>query len=83
MSPLAFHGEPPTGQSEEPARRDGPVALKPGRNGPLLVTGSVEVVSCTGRTIARMSKAAFCRCGHSSNKPFCDGTHARVGFKSE
>lgn len=76
-------GEPATAESGELARRDGPVELKPARNGPLLVNGSLEVVSGTGRTIARMSKAAFCRCGHSSNKPFCDGTHSRVGFKAD
>jgi CDGSH-type Zn-finger protein len=30
-----------------------------------------------------VTKVAFCRCGQSSNKPFCDGTHAKVGFRSE
>jgi CDGSH-type Zn-finger protein len=32
--------------------------------------------------VARMQAARFCRCGHSNTKPFCDGAHAKVGFKS-
>jgi CDGSH-type Zn-finger protein len=40
-------------------------------------------VSGTGRTINRVTKAVLCRCGHSANKPYCDGSHTRVGFKSE
>ena len=52
-------------------------------NGPLLVSGNLEVVSGTGRTINRVTKTVLCRCGNSANKPYCDGSHARVGFKSE
>lgn len=40
-------------------------------------------VEFLGRTVDRVTKAALCRCGQSSNKPFCDGTHTRVGFKAE
>ena len=76
-------GEPLTKESEPLATRNGPLKVTPTKNGPLLVEGSVEVCAGTGRTINRMTKAAFCRCGQSANKPYCDGTHARVGFVSE
>ena len=38
--------------------------------------------SGTGRVVARVQSARLCRCGGSNNKPFCDGTHARIGFRS-
>ncbi len=47
-----------------------------------MVRGHMEVISGGGRVVARMNAARFCRCGHSQNKPFCDGTHAKIGFKS-
>lgn len=48
-------------------------------NGPILINGEVKL-SYKGETITR-NNAALCRCGHSSNKPFCDGTHRSVDFK--
>ncbi len=56
--------------------------MTPLENGPLLVTGNLEIVSGTGRTINRVRKTALCRCGQSANKPYCDGSHTRVGFRS-
>jgi len=50
---------------------------------PLMVRGNVEIISGTGRVVARQQAVRFCRCGHSNTKPFCDGSHAKVGFKSE
>ena len=50
--------------------------------GPLRVAGPVEVVTGTGKTVNRVTGAAFCRCGQSANKPYCDGSHARVGFQA-
>lgn len=76
-------GEPATAESQPLAERGGRLRLKLARNGPLLFEGNLEVVSGTGRTIHRVTKAALCRCGQSSNKPYCDGTHAKVGFTSE
>jgi len=75
-------GEPATGDTTALAVRNGPVDVSPSPNGPLLVTGNVEVVSGTGRTIRKATKLALCRCGQSSNKPYCDGTHAKVGFSA-
>ncbi|HEY1451929.1 MAG TPA: CDGSH iron-sulfur domain-containing protein [Roseiarcus sp.] len=73
-------GEPPASSSAPLAKRDGALTITPYQNGPLGVAGAVEVISGTGRTIDRVEKTALCRCGHSGRKPFCDGTHARVGF---
>ncbi len=76
-------GEPATQDSPPLAQRNGPLSVTPQPNGPLLVSGNLEVVSGTGRTVLRTRKAAFCRCGASANKPFCDGSHAHVGFRSD
>lgn len=79
---FAATGEPVTKPSEPLARRNGPVAIDPAEDGPLFVTGALEIVSGTGRTIDRCTKAALCRCGGSANKPFCDGTHKTNGFRA-
>jgi len=44
-------------------------------NGPLLVKGEIIVVHKDGTTEVRPENTAFCRCGHSKNKPYCDGAH--------
>jgi CDGSH-type Zn-finger protein/uncharacterized Fe-S cluster protein YjdI len=77
---FAATGEPPTNTSASLAKRDGVLSITPYPNGPLGVAGAVEIITGTGRTIDRVEKTALCRCGHSARKPFCDGTHARVGF---
>ncbi len=51
-------------------------------DGPLLVRGSLTVAAADGK-VSRGDKGALCRCGASSTKPFCDGTHRRSGFKSD
>jgi CDGSH-type Zn-finger protein/uncharacterized Fe-S cluster protein YjdI len=76
-------GEPVTAPSEPLAVRDGPLAVKATRNGPLEVRGNMEIVSGTGRTIARLTKTWLCRCGGSKNKPYCDGTHRTIGFTAD
>jgi len=62
--------------------RDGVLAIDPEPNGPLSVQGNLEIISGTGRVVARVVSARLCRCGGSSSKPFCDGTHAKIGFVS-
>jgi CDGSH-type Zn-finger protein len=62
--------------------RDGPLAIDPLTDGPLQVRGNMEIISGTGRVVARVEQARLCRCGASNNKPFCDGSHVRVGFRS-
>ena len=73
-------GEPTTAASAALAKRDGALTITPYPNGPLGVAGPVEIVSGTGRTVNRVERTALCRCGHSANKPYCDGAHAKVGF---
>ena len=59
---------------------DGPLRVRPSRRGPLLLSGVLEIRSADLATHARIQNPALCRCGHSGQKPFCDGTHHDVGF---
>ena len=80
---FAATGEPPTGDKTDMlAVRDGPVEIAPQPDGPLMLKGNLEIVSGTGRVVARVEKAFLCRCGQSANKPFCDGAHKKIGFKT-
>lgn len=68
--------------------------VKIAQNGPYLVYGHIPLAIETigtnpegdsltwepGRSITAGETYALCRCGQSSTKPFCDGTHARIGF---
>ncbi len=49
-------------------------------SGPIWVRGGVPVVSADGITYEVRNRVTLCRCGESRNKPFCDGTHAEIGF---
>lgn len=79
---FAATGEPVSGATDMLAVRDGPLAIDPQTDGPLAVRGNLEITSGTGRVVARVTAARLCRCGGSAQKPFCDGTHARIGFRS-
>ena len=50
-------------------------------NGPLLVYGNLTVKDADGKTTQKNKVTAFCRCGASSNKPYCDGTHRKINFQ--
>ena len=56
-------------------RNDGPLRLE--GEGLSVLDAEGKPFGLAGRTVL-----SLCRCGHSENKPFCDGSHARVGFKS-
>ncbi len=75
-------GEPPTGKADMLSVRDGPLAIDLQTDGPLKVRGNLEITAGTGRVVARVQTAMLCRCGGSKNKPFCDGSHVKNGFKS-
>ena len=49
-------------------------------NGPLICTGTIKVVTAEGKEVIKENRTAFCRCGHSTNKPYCDGKHKVEGF---
>ena len=51
-------------------------------NGPLLVYGTLKVTHKDGSVEMKNKTTVFCRCGQSANKPYCDGTHVKVGFKA-
>lgn len=58
-------------------------SITPLHNGPYLVRGEVKIVDPEGNEFqAKAGTVALCRCGASASKPFCDGSHVRVGFKS-
>lgn len=50
-------------------------------NGPLLVYGNVTIKDTNGNLTKKHNVTAFCRCGASGNKPFCDGSHKKIGFE--
>lgn len=67
------------GAAARPVPRE--LEVTPMPDGPLLVRGPIRVVQADRRT-EDLPRAAFCRCGHSKNKPFCDGTHQEIGFRA-
>ena len=58
------------------------ITIRP--NGPYLVEGDVELVDVNGNKIDTTGRPriALCRCGASVTKPFCDGTHSKIGFQA-
>ena len=79
---FAASGEPASGATDMLPVRDGVLAIDPQPDGPLQVRGNLEITSGTGRVVARVTGARLCRCGGSAAKPFCDGSHAKIGFRS-
>jgi CDGSH-type Zn-finger protein/uncharacterized Fe-S cluster protein YjdI len=71
------------------AESGGPTATKDGLsltaslNGPLLAEGAFILRGAGGQGQYQATNGELCRCGGSGNKPFCDGTHQRIGFRSE
>ena len=50
-------------------------------NGPLLIYGNLKVKDKAGNESLKSQTTAFCRCGASGNKPYCDGSHVQVAFE--
>ena len=62
-----------------------PTRVQVRNNGPLRLEGDFEIVDAADSVFGLAGRTAIslCRCGHSESKPFCDGSHGRVGFQSE
>ena len=56
------------------------VTIKIKENGPYIVQGEFTLVDANGNPVPAQ-KTALCRCGGSTTKPFCDGTHSKIGFQ--
>lgn len=68
------------GQTEQ---RSGEVSIEVTPNGPVLVKGSVRLKIGDGEEQPEQRVIALCRCGASEKKPYCDGSHVRIGFRAE
>ena len=72
-------------KSDEESTAEAPAAevtnIQVTENGPLLCQGTVDVTMADGTVVREEKMTAFCRCGASSNKPYCDGAHNKVGFQ--
>ena len=61
----------------------GDVRIKALKNGPLEVAGPIDLADAAGTAIPAGDDPIYlCRCGQSANKPFCDGSHKKVGFQA-
>ncbi len=59
------------------------VSIRSLKNGPYLVQGQIELLDTEGnKVMAEKETIALCRCGASTNKPFCDGMHSKIGFQA-
>ncbi len=76
----ALHFERFDGGPQEPAPEETTIDARP--NGPLHVRGRVRITGPGGQPIREDTRVALCRCGASENKPFCDGSHRRIGFRT-
>jgi CDGSH-type Zn-finger protein/ferredoxin/uncharacterized Fe-S cluster protein YjdI len=80
---IAFSASDESGITVTTAETDGGLLrIFPATNGPCIVEGSFTLVGHDGLARAACGpRVAFCRCGHSRNKPFCDGSHVKAGFQ--
>ena len=74
----ALHYHRTDGGLQEQAEPE--MRVTPWRNGPLVLRGRIRIYDREGRLLREDTRVALCRCGASANKPFCDGSHERVGF---
>jgi uncharacterized Fe-S cluster protein YjdI/CDGSH-type Zn-finger protein len=68
------------GPQEQPPTE---ATIEPRPNGPLFIRGRVRIRDADGNVIREDTRLALCRCGASGNKPFCDGSHRRIGFRTD
>ena len=58
------------------------VTIEARPNGPYVITGAIELRDTNGNVIQTEARTVLCRCGASTKKPFCDGTHSKIGFQA-
>ncbi len=68
---------------ENVAKTNDPTQVNVIPNGPLMVKGALHFTDKAGNQQMKDGVSAFCRCGASGNKPFCDGSHKKIEFKDE
>jgi uncharacterized Fe-S cluster protein YjdI/CDGSH-type Zn-finger protein len=76
----ALHFRRLDGGPQEPVPEETTVQERP--NGPLFVRGNVRIFDQDHALVRQDTRVALCRCGASANKPFCDGSHRRVRFRT-
>lgn len=76
-------GEPPLRAIDPLPTREGELRVVPRRDGPLEISGPLELCAGTGRVFHRDTAVRLCRCGQSKTKPFCDLSHLAAGFVAE
>jgi uncharacterized Fe-S cluster protein YjdI/CDGSH-type Zn-finger protein len=76
----ALHFRRKDGGSAEPVPVEPTIVVS--TDGPLLVRGDVTVADQDGAVFRRDTRLALCRCGQSAQRPFCDNTHRRIGFRA-
>ena len=68
------------GEDTKAASQSDSISVSLIENGPLMVSGTLEIAYPDGSKVERKRNTAFCRCGASTDKPFCDGSHKNIGF---
>jgi CDGSH-type Zn-finger protein len=58
------------------------VTIEARPNGPYIVNGAIELRDTNGNVLPTQARTVLCRCGASTKKPFCDGTHSKIGFQA-
>jgi CDGSH-type Zn-finger protein len=71
-----------TDEAPAPPGADDGVSVEVRQNGPIVITGTVTVTLADGSVQETSERVFLCRCGGSSNKPYCDGTHKHNGFRA-
>lgn len=68
-------------RADQPVQTEVETIVEVTPNGPLMVYGNIKVKDAAGNETMKHKVTAFCRCGGSGNKPYCDGTHGKIDFK--
>ena len=71
---------PPSPGAEDDRALDAPTSVTPRQDGPVVVEGPITMIGPDGVAVEHTGRTFLCRCGGSADKPFCDGTHKRIGF---